>query len=238
MTGPTFQTTRWSLVARAADRDPATAQRALGELCELYWFPLYAFVRRTGHDEADALDTVQAFCAQLLERGGLDGADRTRGSFRTYLLGALRHFVANQQRAERAGKRGGGCAPFSLDAAEARYAAEPADAASPERLFERRWAQALLERALSGLRAEYAARGKQDLLAALEPALLADAAAARHQDLAARLGTTEGAVKVALHRLRGRLRERIRDEVLQTVADPAAVDDELRHLFAALAAAD
>lgn len=234
MHGSPFLTTRWSLVARTADHDPATAQRALGELCELYWFPLYAFVRRRGLAEPDALDALQSFCAQLLERGGLDGARRDAGTFRSYLLGALRHFLDNQHRAERAQKRGGGKLAWSLDDAEARYLAEPADTESPERLFERRWAVALLDRATARLRDEYAARGKQVLLQALEPALLGDDGAIRHQDVARALGTTEGAIKVALHRLRGRMREMIRDEVLQTVDDPAAVDEELRHLFEAL----
>ena len=233
MPGPDFHTTRWSMVARAADVDPAIAHRALGELCEQYWSALYAFVRRNGRAEADALDLVQSFCAQLLDRGGLRGAARDAGKFRHYLLGALRHFLDNTARHERAAKRGGGALHWSLDDAEACYAREPAEA-GPERVFERRWAAALLDRALGRLRDEYHARGRHAVLAALEPALLGDDAAARHQDVAIRLGTSEGAVKVALHRLRARLRELIRDEVLQTVTEPAAVDDELRLLFAAL----
>ena len=235
MTSPTFHTTRWSLVARTGANDRATAQKALGELCELYWYPLYAFVRRQNHPEADALDIVQSFCAQLLERGGLDGAHPTAGAFRNYLLGALRHFLDNQRRADRAAKRGGNVRSWSLDQAEARYLAEPAETSSPERLFLRSWAQALLDRATQRLRDEYAARGRQDLLSALEPALLATDEALRHQEVAQQLGTTEGAIKVALHRLRTRMRELIRDEVLQTVTDPAAVDDELQQLFQALA---
>lgn len=234
MTGSTFHPTRWSLVARSGADDRATAQKALGELCELYWFPLYAFVRRQNHREADAQDLVQSFCAQLLERGGLAGADRDAGAFRHYLLGALRHFLDNQHRAERAAKRGGLVQSWSLDQAEARYLAEPVQTWSPERLFERSWAQALLDRATERLREEYVARGRQALLRELEPALLATDDALRHQDVAQRLSTTEGAIKVALHRLRTRMRELIRDEVLQTVSDPAAVDEELRHLFAAL----
>jgi len=235
MTGPTFHTTRWSLVARSGADDRATAQRALGELCELYWYPLYAFVRRQNHREEDAQDLVQSFCTRLLERGGLDDADRDAGAFRHYLLGALRHFLDNQHRAERAAKRGGNAQSWSLDQAEARYQSEPIETSSPERLFERSWAQALLERATQRLREEYDTRGRQALLSALEPALLATDDALRHQDVAQQLGTTEGAIKVALHRLRTRMRELIRDEVLQTVTDPAAVDDELQQLFQALA---
>jgi RNA polymerase sigma-70 factor (ECF subfamily) len=233
----TFRSTRWSLVARAGAADVATARKALGELCELYWYPLYAYLRRRGDTDADALDMVQAFCAQLLERGGLDGADANAGPFRHYLLGALRHFADNEARRERAHKRGGGQVAWSLDHAAARYAAEPATDESPERLFERRFAPALLARAVARLRDEYAARQRTALLEALEPALLGQDGALRHQGAARRLGITEGAVKVALHRLRARMRELIRDEVRQTLADgddQEPVDDELRRLFAAL----
>jgi len=234
MTGPSFHTTRWSLVVRAAGPDPASRTKALGELCEAYWYPLYVYLRRAGHAEADALDLVQSFCAQVLEHGGLGGASAPAGSFRHYLLGALRHFVDNQARRQRAERRGGGTTTWSFDAAEARYAGEPAHQSSPERLFERRWAEALLARASSRLREEYAARNRSALLTALEPALLGGDTAVRHAAVAALLGTTEGAVKVALHRLRARMRELVRDEVAQTLTDPLAVDDELAQLFAAL----
>ena len=234
MSVPEFHSTRWSLVARASADDAPTARRALGELCELYWRPLYAFLRRSGHGEHDARDLVQSFCAVLLERGGLAGADAGTGAFRHYLLGALRHFVANERRAGQSKKRGGGVLPFSLDEAELRYAMELQHGDTPDREFERSWAVALLARARSRLREDYVARGKQELFDRLEPALVAAADADRHQDTAAVLGTTEGAIKVALHRLRERMRERIRDEVLQTVADPALVDGELQALFEAL----
>lgn len=229
-----FQTTRWSLIARTAEGDREAAHRAVGELCEIYWYPLYAFLRRRGSSEADALDLVQAFCLQLLERGGLGGAERTMGSFRNYLIGALRHFVDNQRRHDRAGKRGGGLLPWSLHDAEGRYAVEPPDAESPERVFERQFALALLERATTRLRSEYRARGREALLSALEPALLGDDGALPHQQIAEDLGTSEGAIKVALHRMRRCMQELIRDEVLQTVADPTQVEGELQHLFAAL----
>lgn len=229
-----FHTTRWSLVSRAAAADPQVASRALGELCEQYWQPLYAFLRRSGHDETAALDQVQSFCVELLDGGSVRGAAPGRGAFRSYLIGALRHFVANTERAERTRRRGGGVTTWSFDAAEARYSAEPQDHRSPERVFERTWALGLLQRANQRLRAEYTDRGREALFAALEPALVGDDAA-RHAEIAAGLRMTPGAVKVALHRLRTRLRELIRDEVAQTVDDEAAIDAELQHLLAALA---
>lgn len=234
MSAAGFHSTRWSLVTRANDDDRAVAQTALAELCELYWYPLYAWLRRAGHDEPAALDLVQSFCVELLERGGLHGADAGRGAFRHYLLGALRHFVRNQARRDGAARRGGGKLPWSLDDAEPRYAMEPMQCASPERLFERRWAMALLDRALSSLRAEYQARNRGAVLLALEPALLGHDDALDHAATAALLHTTEGAVKVALHRMRSRLRELVRQQIAETLADPATVDEELQHLFEAL----
>ncbi len=236
MTTPTFRTTRWSLVARATGDDHAAAARALGELCELYWYPLYAFLRRTGRADVDAMDVVQSFCGELLEHGAIHGAAAQRGPFRHYLLGALRHFSANASRHARAQKRGGGALQWSLDDAAERFAAEPAARGTPEQEFARRWAEALLARAMQRLRDEYAERGRGEVLTALEPALLGDDAAVPHAAVAARLGTTEGAVKVALHRLRARTGELIRAEIAETLDDPAAVEDELRELFAALAA--
>jgi RNA polymerase sigma factor (sigma-70 family) len=228
-----FQPTRWSLVLRAATVSEPAAQRALGELCEIYWPPLYAFLRRSGVDEHAALDLIQAFCAQLLERGGLYDADPRSGAFRNYLLGALRHFVANERRAATTMRRGGQVAHVSLTNAEAGYAAEPADGETPERVFERRWAMALLARAEARLRDEYVARGKGELFAALAPQLVA-ADGVRQAEIAEAIGSTEGALKVALHRLRVRMRELIRDEVRHTVEPSAAVDDELNVLFQAL----
>ena len=229
-----FRSTRWSLVARATAADRAVAARALGELCELYWTPLYVFLRRSGHADHDALDLVQSFCAELLERGDVDGADRRQGAFRSYLLGALRHFVANVRRGANAQKRGGGLAQWSLEDAESSYAAHAASTRTPEQEYERRWAQALLDRVFAALRTECVAKGAGALLEALEPSLLGDPSADRHAAVAKRLGRTEGAIKVALHRLRARLRDLIRDEVLQTVGDPSEVDAELGRLLAAV----
>ncbi|MCB9887785.1 MAG: sigma-70 family RNA polymerase sigma factor [Planctomycetes bacterium] len=235
MTDGAFHTTRWSLVQRLASGDPEAARRALDELCELYWQPLYAFARRRGLPEPEALDAVQSFCAQLLERGGPGGADRDRGRFRSYLLGAFRHHQDNLRRHERVARRGGGAVRWSFDDAERRYGQRAAAEESPERAFERSWAMALLERATARLREEYAARGRQQLLAQLEPTLLGSDDAVPHQRIADELQTTEGAVKAALHRMRRRMGELIRDEIGQTVLEQAEVDEELRHLLAVLA---
>jgi len=232
-----FAPTRWSLVQRAANVDPAAATRALAELCEQYWSPLYGFLRRQGHAADRALELVQSFCVELLENGRVGGADPRQGRFRGYLLGALQHFVANERRREQAQQRGGGRVAWSLDGAEAAYAVFAASVRSPEQEFERRWAEALLDRAKARLRDEYVGKGRGGLFAALEPALAGEAKA-NHAEVAARLGATEGAVKVALHRLRGRLGELIRDEVLQTVGEPAEVDAEIQHLRNAVAAPD
>lgn len=232
----TFHTTRWSLVTRAGASEPATAARALGELCELYWLPLYAFARRSGQDDHAACDLVQSFCAELLEHGGLAGANANVGRFRNYLLGAFRHFTDNTQRSARAAKRGGAVTTWRFDDAADRYALAANDEHDPQRAFERQWALALLERAQGRLRAEHATPPKRELLAALEPHLLVEDDRGSAADLALHLGTSAGAVRVALHRVRSRLRELIRDEVAQTVAEPGEIDDELRSLQAALAA--
>lgn len=223
-------TTRWSVVARTAAADPATARRALGELCEAYWAPLHAFACRLGLDDDVAKDRVQSFCVQLLQHGGLDGADRGAGRFRGYLLGAFRNFLRNEARAERTLARGGEVVKVALD--EATLAGRDDDGA--ERLFEQRWAWAVVDRAMARLREEYVTPAKQKLLARLEPALLGDDPG-RSARVARDLGTTEGAVRVALHRLRTRWRELVRDEVAQTVDDPTEIDAELRTLRDALA---
>lgn len=230
-----FHTTRWSLVARSGAADAATARRALGELCEQYWFPLYAHARRQGHDDDDARDLVQSFCAQLLERGGLAAATPTAGRFRHYLLGAFANFSLNQVRAARAGKRGGDATTIAWHDAAERYAPEARSQDAPEQVFERRWAFALLDRAMERLRVDYATPRRRELWDVLQPALLAGDDRGATAAMAARLGTSDGAVRVAMHRLRSRWRELVRDEVAQTVADPGDIDDELQALQAALA---
>jgi RNA polymerase sigma-70 factor (ECF subfamily) len=229
-----FATTRWSLVVAAQGESPA-AREALAELCRLYWYPLYAYVRRRGHGDDEAQDLTQEFFARLLERDDLAKLDQTRGRFRAFLLAACRHFLSNQRDRAHALKRGGACRQLSLDFADAdrRYAAEPSHEQTPERLFERRWALTLLEHVVQRLRRQYETAGQPALFERLKGSLTG-AAADSHAEAAAALGMTEGAVKVAAHRLRTRYRDLLRDEIGQTVEDPAAVDDEIRALFTAL----
>jgi RNA polymerase sigma factor (sigma-70 family) len=233
-TGAQFHQTRWSIVLAARGSDAAQARDALGKLCAAYWYPLYAFVRRQGHGAHDAEDLTQGFFARLLEKDWLGGVDRERGRFRSWLLAALKHFLANEWDKARARKRGSGHAPLSIDAAvgESRYAHEPTDNATADKLYDRRWALTLLEQVLARLRAEFSAAGKAELFEALKPTLTGEKAP--YAGIAARLGMSEGAVKVAVHRLRDRYRDLIRAEIAETVETDAEVDDELRHLLAAL----
>jgi RNA polymerase sigma-70 factor (ECF subfamily) len=231
-----FATTRWSLVLAARGRPSPEARAALADLCRVYWYPLYAFVRRSGCDAAAAEDLTQEFFARLLEKGWLDQADQSKGRFRSFLMTACKHFLANERDRARALKRGGGHPPlpFDFQAADDRYVREPAHELTPERLFERRYALALLEHVMAGLRDEYAAAGKERLFERLKTQLGGDRDAAEHDTVAAELGMTVGAVKVAAHRLRRRYRDRLRDAIARTLDDPAAVDDEIRHLFTVL----
>lgn len=235
MTSPArFATTRWSLIRAAGRDDEFASRRALSELCELYWFPVYSFVRRRGNDHDRALDLTQGFFTRLLERDGLATADPAKGRFRSYLLAACQHFLANQYDFAIAQKRGGGETLLSLnfDNADGRYGVEPADGHTAEQEFERRWALALLEQALAGLRAEYADAGKETLFERLKGTLTGESPPLA--DVAAELGLSEGAVKVAAHRLRQRYRERLRSAIAETVDSPDEIDGEIRALFAAL----
>ena len=230
-----FHTTRWSLVARAGG-DPREARDALEHLCGAYWYPLYAFARRRGLDHHAAQDAVQAFFARLIEKQDLAAADRARGRFRSFLLASLSHFLANEWDRERAQKRGGARRRLSIDEAQAelRYADEFAIEGSPETLFERQWARALLARALAAQEAEWTRAGRAALFARLKPYLTADGSDTTHAEIAQELSLTENAVRIALHRLRKRYGELVRLEVAETVADPADVERELRDLFEAL----
>jgi RNA polymerase sigma-70 factor (ECF subfamily) len=229
-----FATTHWSLVLAAGGESPA-AREALAELCRLYWYPLYAYIRRHGHDADEAQDLTQEFFALLLARDDLAGLDPARGRFRAFLLGACRHFLANQRDRAQALKRGGGRRPLSLDltGADGRYAAEPSHEQPPERLFERRWALTLLDQVMQRLRRYYEAAGQSALFERLKGTLTGDAEGS-YAETAAALDMTEGAVKVAAHRMRQRYRDLLREEIARTVADPAEVDDEVRTLFRAL----
>ena len=233
---PRFATTHWSLVLAAGRRGSPASREALATLCQTYWYPLYAHVRRRGHRAEEAQDLIQEFFTGILEKGTLRVADRDRGRFRSFLQAALDYFLANARRRARARKRGGGRFTLSLDfhAGEGRYAAEPAHDITPDRLYARRWALTLIDQALSRMRDEFARAGKADLFERLTPYLSGDADAEPYRELAVRLSMTEGAVKVAVHRLRRRCGELLREEIARTVAGPDEVEEELRDLFDAL----
>lgn len=230
-----FPTTRWSRVARSGD--PADRE-AMAGLCRDYWFPLYAFARRRGLAPAEAEDAVQGLLADLIERGDLAGLDRSRGRLRSFLRAALDHFLSNRRDHDRAARRGGGRPLASLDGpdAEARYARATSRAPTPEQVFERQWALTLLAAVLDRLGAECAAGGKSALFERLRPGLQGDAHAPPARAVADDLGMTEGAVRVAAHRLRARYRDLLRAEVARTTDDPASVDEEISDLLAAVAA--
>ena len=231
-----FATTRWSLVC-AAGKEDSNARDALASLCETYWYALYAFLRRRGCSREEAEDVTQAFFARLLERGWVRSADRERGRFRTFLLTALNRFLTKERDKAHAAKRGGRRTRLSLDfeAGETRYRLEPADEQTPDRLFERRWALTVLDRVLSRLENEHAdSPARAVKFAALKPLMTAADSTESYAAVGTILDMTEGAVKVAVHRLRKRYKELLREEVAQTVCDPAAVDQELADLRAAL----
>lgn len=227
-----FPETRWSIVSSARHaEDEERARRALSELCEMYWFPLYVFVRRRGYPVADAEDLIQGFFLRLLERGDFAAADAQRGKLRSFLLAALKNYLAERHKHDTAQKRGGKFGPISFDAAEAeeRYKLEPMDESSPDRLFEKRWALTLLENILENLREEMANANKLEQFAVLQPFLAWNSAEGSYGSAAQRLGTSEGAVRVAVHRLRKRFAELMRQQIADTVG-PAEVEDELAYL--------
>ena len=235
---PAFVTTHWSVVLTAGRSDTTRAHAALANLCQTYWYPLYAYVRRRGRSPEDAQDLTQAFFARLLERNWVGQADQQKGRFRSFLLSAMNHFLADEWDKARAQKRGGGVLPVPLqfDTAETRYGHEPADNVTPEQNYERRWALTLLDNVLGRLRSEYDQEGRTELFTALHPCLVGDRTAQPYGELAVKLGVSEGAVKSAVHRLRQRYRQLLHDEIAQTVANPGEVNEELHHLFAVLAA--
>ena len=219
-----------------AGRDTTRAQAALETLCQTYWYPLYAYVRRRGHPPEDAQDLTQEFFARLLEHNWIGRADQQKGRFRSFLLSAMNHFLADEWDKAHAQKRWSGLAPVPLqfDTAETRYGHEPSDNATPEQNYERRWALTLLEKVLNRLRTEYHQEGREVFFAALHPYLVGEGNDQPYAKLAVKLGVTEGAVKTAVYRLRQRYRQLLRDEIAQTVAEPDEVDEELRHLVSVL----
>ncbi|MHC4589217.1 MAG: RNA polymerase sigma factor [Planctomycetota bacterium] len=232
-----FATTHWSLVAAAkpGEASETRARKALEELCRAYWYPLYAFVRYRGYSSDDARDLTQSFFARIIETGGFASADRKRGRFRSYLLGALKHFLANEWHRARTQKRGGQMQFIEWDALdpEARYAGTPSPSDDPEHLFDREWALETVAGALQALRDEMVNAGKSEQFDALKGSLTGEDDPPR-AETAARLRITEAAVKVAVHRLRQRYRTLLRAAIAETVSNEADLDDEMRYLVAVL----
>jgi RNA polymerase sigma factor (sigma-70 family) len=228
-----FTTTHWSVVLAAGQQKSPQAAEALERLCRTYWRPLYVYVRRRGYGPEDAQDLTQQFFALFLENERFGLADPDRGKFRTFLLKSVQHFLSDEWKRVHRAKRGGGFVSIPLDsqAAEDGCAVELTEALTPERAYERRWAMTLLEWVLGALREEYVQAGKGPLFEALEDFLWGPDTSISHARIAEKLGMTEGAIRVAVHRLREHYRDRLRTEVAQTVGNPAEVDEELRHLI-------
>ena len=230
-----FVTTHWSVVLQAGQEFSLDAQGALEALCRAYWYPLYAYVRRRGHSVEEAQDLTQEFFSRLIEKHWVADANPGKGRFRTFLLTALNHFLANEWRNARAAKRGGGRPVISLDdTTESRYALEPASDLTPEKLYERRWALSLFDRVLGRLREEYAAAGRTGLCERMQKFLSSEAGDGEYARLGAELEMSTGAIAAAVHRLRQHYRQLVREEVAQTVESPADVEEEIRSLLAAL----
>lgn len=228
-----FATTHWSQVLTAADRSSPQAAAALARLCQTYWYPLYAYVRRQGASEDEAKDLTQEFFARLLDRNFVATASEDKGRFRSFLLVALKRFLINERERGRTQKRGGHLSLVSLDDfdPEERYRLEAADTWTADRIYERRWALALLDQVMQALREAFAAEGRAEFFDALKPFLYSEKGPPSQAEIAARFGMTESAVKAAVHRLRVRYRDRLRQEVAHTVAHPSEIDGELRDLL-------
>jgi RNA polymerase sigma-70 factor (ECF subfamily) len=232
-----FPTTRWTLVVAAGDPRRKDARSALVSLCEKYWYPLYAYLRRRGYAPDQAQDLTQEFFMRVLEGRYLDRADPEKGRFRSFILTSLKFFAADEQDRQRAQKRGGTAVvsfEFSSgESGEERYQREPGHNETPDRIFERRWALSMLERVMDRLRDEFVQHGRPENFERMKVFLLGQSEAP-YADLAREMNTSEGALKVAIHRLRKRYRELLRQEIADTVADPAEVESELRYLAAVL----
>jgi RNA polymerase sigma-70 factor (ECF subfamily) len=235
--GGIFATTHWTVVLAAGRGGSKQADVALEQLCRTYWYPLYAYVRRHGHSREDAEDLTQGFFARLLEKNYLEGVSNDKGKFRSFLLVALKRFMANEWDRANTLKRGGGTPPLSLDwqDAETRYQINPADNLSPDKLYDRAWAVVVLERVITRLRDESNVEEKAGLYEKLKPFLMVGKGEIPYSKAAVELNMTEGAVRVSVHRLRRRYRELLRGEIAQTLANPAQADEEMQALFSALA---
>jgi len=234
-TAAQFATTHWTLVMASQGSSP-DARQALERLCHLYWPPLYAFVRRRGHRPEEAQDLTQEFFARLLLQHDLARVKPAQGKFRSYLLTALKHFLANEWHAAQTRKRGGGQAPLSWDdeTLERQYRLDPGDQATPETLYERRWALSVLEQTLDRLRQEYVEAGKEDLFDGLKVFLSGDKRLIPQDEIAAQYGITVNAVRVGVHRMRKRYGQLLREQVAATVGSPAEIEEELRYLILVL----
>ena len=237
-TSPEFPPTRWSLVGRAGDEHTRVASEALETLCRAYWYPLYAFLRRSGYSPHDAQDWAQSFFEYLLENRVVGKARQEKGRFRSFLLATLKHFISSEQRRLSAQKRGGGRVLISLDeaASEERYACEPADLHTPETLFELSWARTVLARAAASLENEHAAAGKREVFARLQPYLQSGREGPSYAETAAALGKSEDAIKSGVQRLRQRFQQLLRAQIAETVENATEVEDELQHLRQVLTA--
>ncbi len=235
-----FPTTHWSRIACAGDPADPEARAAMADLCGAYWYPIYALIRRKGHNPDEALDLTQDYFARLLEKGTVAAADPDRGRFRSFLLADCSFFLADRRDRDRALKRGGGRPVLSIDArdAEGRFLREPSHDRTPERMFERDWALALIARAFDAIERHYAGTGRSELFRRLKPLVSSEVDTASRAAIAAELGLTDGNLRVALHRLRSRFAVGLRAEVAATLRDAgdAAVEEELRALFAVLGA--
>ena len=231
-----FATTHWSAVLEAGEKDSPRAEAALAQLYKAYWYPLYAFIRRRGYHVHDAQDITQDFFTMLLKKNYLECVNRDKGRFRSYLLGALKHFLANEWHKTRREKRGGKHIFIALDEvlAENRWSQEPACEGTPESIFERNWAETLLERIIVQLRSEHERTGKVRHFEALKVFLSGEKGQGSYAEIAVRLDMSEAAVKVAVHRLRQRYRELLRAEVASTIVNPGEIEDELRYLVKVL----
>jgi RNA polymerase sigma-70 factor (ECF subfamily) len=231
-----FKTTHWSVVLNAGRGDSPQASAALAKLCQTYWYPVYTFVRRLGHSPEDSKDLTQEFFFRLVEKNYLKSLDRETGKFRSFLLVVLKRFLANEWDRANRQKRGGGRQIISLDEmdTELRYLAEPVDDCTPEKVFERRWARTLLEQVVNRLQGEMSEAGKEGLFRELKDFLGGDGGGGSYSEVAARCQMNEGALRVAVHRMRRRYREILREEIASTVASPEQIEDELQHLFLSL----
>jgi RNA polymerase sigma factor (sigma-70 family) len=233
--GDIFATTHWTVVLAAGRRHTPQSDAALEELCRTYWFPLYAYVRRRGHAKEDAKDLTQAFFARLLEKNFLANLAGEKGKFRAFLLAALKHFLANEWDKSQAQKRGGGEIHLSLDwqTADTKFQVAATNEPSPDQAFDREWALALLTKVIERLQKECETDGKTKQFEQLKIFLTAGNGETAQHEMAKTLGMEDGAVRVAVHRLRKRYRQLLREEIFQTLADPADVDEEMRALFGA-----